>query len=153
MKRICSIFAVACVLAGCDNNASGVAGADAAGATVTDLPLKRGFYVSSDTACGEASHATLLLKRRGGISGARDSCEFTSIVKTGPESYRVTEMCGDLFGAQDGSSTEVIEWKVPDDVSFKSKSEAGSERSFRYCDQSSLPEDWRDADISDVIGE
>lgn len=151
MKKFCLIFVMNYTLLGCGSDTSGVAGADAV--IVTDLPLKHGFYVSSDTPCEKASHATLLLKRRGSISGARDFCLLASIVKTGPENYRVTETCNDLFGAQDTVSTDVVEWEIPNDTNFKSKSEAGWERGFRYCDQTSLPDDWRDVDISDVIGE
>ena len=50
-----------------------------AAAPVAALPLKRGYYVESDTPCGQASNATTTLLRREGIGGARDFCEFKKI--------------------------------------------------------------------------
>jgi hypothetical protein len=57
-------------------------------ATVAGLPLKHGYYVDSDTPCGQASNATTTLLRREGIGGARDFCEFKKIEQTGPNTYR-----------------------------------------------------------------
>lgn len=120
-------------------------------ATIAALPLKRGYYVSSDTPCGQASNATTLLLRRDGIGGARDFCAFRTIEQTGPNSYRVTEACGDL---QDSAppETSVTTYMLKGDGAFTSKSEHGWERSARYCAQSTMPPDWRANDISDVTG-
>ncbi len=153
MKGIHWVILLACTVAGCEERVAVATGSEAVGASVATLPLRLGFYVSSDTPCGEASNATLLLMRRDGINGARDSCEFTSIEKTGPDRYRVAEHCSELFGAQDGNSAETVEWQILSDTSFRSESESGWERNFRYCDQASLPDDWRNNDISDLIGE
>ena len=125
-------------------------------AGVAILPLKRGFYVGSDTPCGQASNATLSLLRRDGFTVAgRDFCEFVKIEKTGATSYRVTEECssgGPAWGTEEHKETHVVAWEIPNDISYKRKSESsGWESSARYCAQSSLPEDWRDNDISDLI--
>ncbi|MGS3139811.1 hypothetical protein ACB316_16530 [Aeromonas sanarellii] len=119
--------------------------------TVTALPLKRGYYVASDTPCGQASNATTTLLRRDGIGGARDFCAFKKIEQMGPNTYRVTEACGDL---QDNAppETSVNTYTLKGDTGFTSKSESGWEHSARYCVQSSMPPDWRENDISDVTG-
>ena len=119
--------------------------------TIAVLPLKRGYYVESDTPCGQASNATTTLLRREGIGGARDFCEFKRIEQTGPNSYRVTEACGDL---QDNAApeTSISIYTLTGDTAFTAKSEHGWERSARYCAQSNMPPDWRTNDISDVTG-
>ena len=114
----------------------------AAAATLKSLPLKRGFYVSSDTPCNQASNATLRLVTREGINWARDICTFKKIEKTGATSYSVTESC----------SGEPQPYEIPNDTSFTVKYDGGSESSARYCAQSSLPDPWRDNDISDITG-
>lgn len=77
MRKVSLLFSLGLVLPACDSDASRMAAADAGG--VTDLPLQPGFYVSTDTPCESASNATLLLKRRDGLGGARDFCRFTAI--------------------------------------------------------------------------
>ena len=120
-------------------------------ATVAALPLKRGYYVESDTPCSQASNATTTLLRREGIGGARDFCEFKKIEQTGPNTYRVTEACGDLQdNAPPETSTSI--YALTGDTAFTAKSEHGWERSARYCAQSTMPPDWRANDISDVTG-
>lgn len=121
-------------------------------ANVAVLPLKRGFYVASDTPCGNASNATLSLLRRDGIGGARDFCEFTKIAKIAATTYHVTEKCGDLQAGPESEQTGTVVWTIASDNRFTRKSSDGWESSARYCAQSSLPEDWRNNDISDLIG-
>ncbi len=122
--------------------------------TVEALPLKRGFYVASDTPCGQASNATLLLVRKDGINGSRDTCTFKKIEKIDATRYRAVSECssgGAAWGREEEIETETVVYTVPDDSSFTSKSESGWEHSARYCAQSSLPESWRDNDISDLV--
>lgn len=120
------------------------------GAPVSVLPLRRGYYVATDTPCSQASNATVMLLRREGIGGARDFCEFRRIEKTGPHTYRVTEACGDL---QDAAAPEIsiTTYTLTGETAFSSRSELGWERSARYCAQSAMPPDFRANDISDVI--
>jgi hypothetical protein len=124
-------------------------------ASVASLPLKRGFYVVSDTPCGRASNATLSLLRRDGFTvSGRDFCEFVKIEKTGATGYRVTEECssgGEAWGTEEQKDTSVVTWEIPGDTQFRRKSDSGWESSARYCAQSSLPEPWRDNDISDLV--
>ena len=125
--------------------------AKAQAATIAALPLKRGYYVESDTPCGQASNATTSLLRRAGIGGARDFCEFKKIEQTGPNTYRVTEACGDLQDSAPPETSTSI-YTLTGDIAFTAKSEHGWERNARYCAQSTMPPDWRANDISDVTG-
>jgi hypothetical protein len=145
-KALLAMLAVGGLVSACGGGVSSGSGATA------QLPLKRGFYVASDTACAAASNATLLLMRQGGFNGAHDSCEFVAIEQTGPQQYRVTERCVDLQAGPDGSSQQAAIWDIPDEVTFTSRSDSGGERSFRHCEQASLPDPWRDNDISDLLG-
>ncbi len=120
-----------------------------AAATIAALPLKRGYYVASDTPCGQASNATVMLLRREGIGGARDFCEFKDIEQTGPNTCRVTEACGD-FQNNASPETSVTTYTLKGDAAFTSKSADGWERNARYCAQSNMPPDFRANDISDV---
>jgi len=152
MKTAFTILVAACALAGCEGNAPAGNGAGAKGNIVTELPLKRGFYVASDTACGQASNATLLLVHRDGINGSRDACVFRSVEQTGPTSYRAVVVCNNIQGGEAESSTNVYE--IPDATRFSYGAEDSDYRShLRYCEQSSLPDPWRDNDISDLLGE
>lgn len=118
--------------------------AEPAAATVSTLPLKRGFYVVNGTTCGDASAATLFLLDKTGLNGQQDSCTFKKIEKTGANSYRVTEACP--------GGTSIASYTVENETSFRSTSDNGRDVSARYCAQSSLPDPWRDNDISDVTG-
>ncbi|MDR2195896.1 MAG: hypothetical protein LBE50_04755 [Gallionellaceae bacterium] len=114
------------------------------------LPLKRGYYVASDTPCDQASNATTMLLRRDGLGGARDFCEFKRIEQTGANSYRVIEACAD-FQDQAPPENDVVTYTLRGDTAFTSTSERGWTRSARHCDQSAMPPDWRENDISDVM--
>lgn len=122
----------------------------AAGATAPALPLKRGYYVASDTPCNRASNATTALLRRNGIGGSRDFCEFRKIEPAGPNTYRVTQACRDL---QDNARPEVstVTYTLAGDTRFTSRSNQGWTHSARYCAQSGMPPEWRANDIRDAI--
>lgn len=144
------MLAMGVAACGQDVAAAGKTPAAEAAAPVAALPLKRGYYVAADTPCSQASNATTTLLRRDGIGGSRDFCEFKKIERAGPNTYRVTEACGDL---QDDAPPEVgvTTYTLSGDASFTSKNAGGWEHSARYCAQSSMPPDWRENDISDII--
>ena len=108
-------------------------------ATLDALPLKRGYYVSTDTACGAASRATLALVRGDGIS----ECGFERSEALGGDRYRVTQVCDEDTGP------ETVEYRLQGDQHYRMVGEHW-ESEFRYCPQPSLPEDYRDNDISDL---
>lgn len=114
-----------------------------------DLPLRRGFYVTSDTACGEASNATLALLHREGLNFARADCVFTAVTPLGDARYRVTEQCAEIgTGERYASSTD---WQVLAPDSFAVGFGDSSPRTYRWCDQATLPEGWRDIDLAAAI--
>lgn len=137
-------------LSACGQSAPGdqPAGDTVSSSAIVELPLQRGFYVMSDTPCGEASNATLLLIRRDGMNWARSACDFESIGQAGPTSYRAVLACMDIQGGEIESWTVLVE--ITDATQFSYGSEDSDYRThYRYCEQSSLPDPWRDNDISD----
>jgi hypothetical protein len=152
MRTAFSIVAAACALSSCSGEARERSDAGAAGA-VTGLPLRHGFYVADDVACSQASGASLLLVLRDGVTGSRDFCTFGAIERTGSTRYRVSEECASTEPVSGGTQAQLVTWEIPDSVSFTSRSDAGWRRAARYCEQSVLPEPWRDNDLSAVISE
>ncbi|HRN62896.1 MAG TPA: hypothetical protein PK743_04495 [Luteimonas sp.] len=124
----------ASLLAAC--NAAEPATAEPQSIEVAELPLKRGYYVASDTPCGEASNATIQLLRRDGISG----CGFTRIEALGGGRYRVHQFC------HPREPDVPVDYVLVGDSRFRV--DGGD---FRHCPQSTLSEWFRDNDISDVL--
>ncbi len=123
-----------------------------AAATVAALPLRRGYYVRSETPCNRASRADVfsLVTR----TGTNLNCTFKKIEQTGATTYRVTEECSDggaAWGREAGTETSTSTYEIPNETSYRVTYEGGSEASARYCAQSSMSDDYRDNDISDVI--
>lgn len=118
---------------------------------VDALPLKRGFYVRTDATCATASNATLALVRRDGIT----SCDFTRIERIDPSRYRVDQSCA-VRGAPPGHEHErdtfTQDFEILSDASYRVTYDYGETVQFDFCTQDSLPEPWRDNDISDLIG-
>jgi len=112
---------------------------------VAELPLKRGYYVMADTPCREASNATIALVRRDGIS----ECGFTRIESLGEDRYRVHQYC------HPREPVEPVEYVLAGDDRYRigedATDEYGQPTGFRICAQRSLPDPWRDNDISDVL--
>ena len=119
--------------------------------SVQTLPLKRGFYVATDTPCDQASNATLLLVTSEGINSARTVCTFRTIHQTGRDTYRTTEACFDIQG-DEPPDIRAATYTLKGDERFTVRADHGWKSSARYCPQWSLPEPWRDNDISDLIG-
>lgn len=115
-----------------------------AGEAVDALPLRRGYYVATDTPCAKASNATLMLVTRDGVSASRSSCEMLGVTRTNARRFVVRERCD----GEDMTTT----YDIPADDRFTTTSESGWTSSARFCPQASLPEPWRDNDISDVTG-
>jgi hypothetical protein len=148
--RLLPVLLTAGVLGACGQSGTGERPVDSTAPpdTIVELPLQRGFYVMSDTSCGEASNATLLLVHRSGINWVRTACEFESIRQAGAKSYRAALACKDIQGGEIQSSTYYFE--IPDAMQFSYGTEDSDYRShFRYCQQSSLPDPWSDNDISE----
>lgn len=116
--------------------------------TLAALPLKRGYYVSSDTPCGEASNATVVLVHRKGINSAHAQCAYKAIEPTGPNVYRVREACTELWGNAPPEEHERT-FTLTGDTAFTAVSQSnGWVQSARYCAQSAMPSLWQENDIS-----
>lgn len=115
---------------------------------VDHLPLDKGFFVTTDTPCTEASNATLALFLGDGLNWSREACTFTSIQQSGSRAWRVTESCSEL-GTGDGY-VQIIDWTSMNDRQFRRVSEAGWVHEARLCNQTELPEPWRGIDLSDL---
>lgn len=124
--------------------------ADLSAEAIKLLPLRRGYYVASETACSAASNATVLLLQRGGIGGARDFCEFKKIEQIGLHIYRVLQSCRSF---EDGAMPEshVVSYTLSGDAGFTSQRADGSSYSARWCSQASMPPAWRHNDIRDAV--
>jgi len=152
MRTMFTIITTACLFAGCGGGGANAPGSSATNGALATLPLERGFYVTSDTACSEASNATLLLMRGNGMNGSREACDFTSLEQAGPTSYRAAAVCTQTQGRSAGSQLWVFE--IPDRTRFRYGNVGSShQRYYSYCAQPSLPEPWRDNDISGLLGD
>lgn len=113
------------------------------------LPLRRGYYVASDTPCSKASNATVMLLQRDGMASARDFCEFRKIEHMAPDTYRVTQACS-AFQDSAHAEVSVVSYVLSGNAGFTSKSDGGWEYSARHCPQSSMPLEWRRNDIRQI---
>lgn len=124
------------------------------------LPLQLGFYVAADTPCAEASNATLSLLQADGIGGARDFCQFLSIQQLSAQYFLVEESCADFQSAE--AEQRRLLYHIIDAESFELSlvvteqpvsslpTDTNVFYQGHYCPQSSLPEPWRDNDLSDL---
>lgn len=136
---------------------AGVSPAPATVRVVDVLPLRRGYYVSTDTPCEQASNATLHMMRRdgsgyGGFTTPPYFCAFERIEQTGPSSYRVTESCGSTHGGDGSAHTIVAAYEILSDTSYrKTNLDDDWKSSSRRCPRGQLPAIWRDSDIGDFV--
>lgn len=126
--------------------------APATPATVAALPLKRGYYVRSETPCNQASRADVfsLVTR----TGMNLNCTFQKIEQTGPTTYRVTQECageGAAWGRDSEVEGSTDTYEIPNETSYRVTYAGGYEASARYCAQSSMSAEYRGNDISDAI--
>ena len=125
-------------------------------AVVQALPLPLGFYVSDDASCAGASNATLILLHKSGINSSREPCEFSRIEQLSPTQFEVTQSCsdnGEAWGRETTIYEVVSRVEVTGEHSFRLTYDADSAPvGWNHCPQSSLPDPWRDNDISDLIG-
>lgn len=113
------------------------------------LPLPRGFYVASDTPCGGASNATLMLYHGTGFNAARSACEFSRLTPLGGGRYGYAETCNDIAGGGAYENLGAIVLTGPSSLRFAY--DGGSTYDARWCDQRDLPEMFRENDISHIL--
>lgn len=144
MRNLSTSLCTACLLiGGCDES-----GPSSVAEPAQALPLKRGFYVSSDTACDQASNATLGLLHSQGMNGARVECVFEIVEAAGIDRYRIVEHCTEIGSSEQFQVTSV--WEILSPTSFR-REDSGWQSEMRYCEQSLLPEGWREIDLEAAI--
>jgi hypothetical protein len=113
------------------------------------LPIKRGFYIREEFACGEASNATLTLYDGTSFGQAHVACKHPSSRKMQDGSYQITQSCKDTQGS--GGPWEKIKtsYKIISSTKFIEVF-PGAQYSFKYCSQSALPEPWSKNDLTSL---
>lgn len=103
------------------------------------MPLKRGFYVQSKTACGDASNATLELFLGDRF---RANCKRLSLTRKGQE-YELQSVCSER--GETIKATVYYMVHNTQEFTLRTKTNYGNvgPMKYRYCPQSSLPEPWR----------
>lgn len=117
------------------------------------LPLRRGYFVSTDTPCNRASNATVTLITGEGMNASRTACSFHKVEPLGGTRYRVTQACQEIggWGRQEAPEVSTITFDIPDDRRYTIRGMSGSTSSARYCPQSQMNDPFRTNDIRDII--
>ncbi|MBW7930800.1 MAG: hypothetical protein H3C57_05785 [Gammaproteobacteria bacterium] len=105
--------------------------------------------MATDTACGQASNATLALLHVRGLDGARADCSFETVEALSGGRYRVVEQCAEI-GTDEVFRTAGV-WEILTPESFRRTADSGWQSAMRYCAQASLPEGWREIDLEAAI--
>jgi len=118
------------------------------------LPLRTGYYIASEETCENASNVSLQLLGRSRISTSHVECTFESIVQRASSTYGVTVKCtddGEAFGREPFVETRTDTFDVARETQFTIGYDGGGSATYQFCEQASLPEPWRNSDISDLI--
>lgn len=151
------LLTMSCAACSAEGEAPAVATPASVASEVVDrLPLQPGYYVSTDTACAEASNATLHLMSEegdgyGGFTTPPYFCEFKRIEKTAPSRFRVTEACGGTWGEEEAPQPTLSEYEILSDTSYRARNQDGWESSARRCPRQQLPVLWRGEDIGSFV--
>jgi hypothetical protein len=114
------------------------------------LPLERGYYVIANTACKQASNATISLFDGQSLGSAHVECKKPTIQMTSVNSYRIVEVCRT-------TQVENGQWEATNTtLDVKSRTEFVSTTPFgkfhyRYCKQSDLPDPWSDVNLGSLF--
>jgi hypothetical protein len=104
------------------------------------VPLRHGFFVSTDTKCEDASKATINLFLGNAF---QFNCSVKSTKPIGNNTYKITELCT----KRDARETTIGTYRIISSTEYIFRWD-NSEDHFRYCPQSSLPEPWRSFRVS-----
>ena len=116
------------------------------------LPLQRGFYVATDTACGEASDATIILYNGTSFGAAHAQCRKWSSHKQPDGTYQVTRSCRTIDGNRSRREKTTSSYELFSHTEFAETNQFGK-FTFRHCRQSQLPSDWRVVNLGKNGGE
>jgi hypothetical protein len=107
----------------------------------TKLPLRPGYYVNSDVACGEAYQAIVIQFTGTAFEEGSDLCAIDGVARDGT-SYTVTEKCQEQTKGKRHTANATI--VVPDSGAFVTRV-GGATTRYRYCPISSLPASWQNS--------
>ncbi|WP_324741321.1 hypothetical protein U8326_15330 [Tsuneonella sp. CC-YZS046] len=125
-------------------------------ATISELPLDRGYYVRTDATCATASNATTALLRRDGLYWGSSFCTFQGIEQTGPTTFHVKHYCSEPRAPEPPTPIPAdwlttADWVITDRTSFKFKDSEGWEHEARLCAQRDMSDGFRTNNIADLI--
>jgi hypothetical protein len=107
----------------------------------TKLPLRPGYYVNSDSPCGEANQAIIIQFTGTAFEEGSNLCVIDAVAREGT-SYTMTEKCQEQTKGKKRTANATI--VVPDSDSFVTRVAGGTTR-YRYCPISSLPASWQNS--------
>lgn len=103
------------------------------------LPLKHGFYVTSDIPCKEASFGSLSSYPGGNVFVVGHYNCTLKLLKKSASQYNVSTSCA---SARDDAPLDTIDiYTINSPTSFTLKNKNGVFRS-RFCERSGLPSPW-----------
>lgn len=105
------------------------------------VPLKRGYYVTTNVACSRASNATLTLFT-GKSFGFNCSAKVQQIHR---QTFKISQACH----VKDERIESVGTYLVLNDREYVLKNEHGEFRNH-FCEQTQLPGPWSTNDLSDI---
>ncbi|MBV9459539.1 MAG: hypothetical protein JO141_18745 [Bradyrhizobium sp.] len=111
------------------------------------LPIDRGFYVESHTACGRASNATITRYNGTSFGNAHTECRKPVAQKLPDGSYKITEQCRDMQGSGGPWTAMAATYVVLSRTEFALTNRYGK-FSYRYCERSDLPDPWNKIELN-----
>jgi hypothetical protein len=111
------------------------------------LPIERGYYVSADTPCGDASNATINLYTGKRFGSAHEECRSPTVKRLNDGSFEITESCRDTQGRGGPWQSEKTTYRVKNRTEF-TMTDAYARYEYRLCRQQELPEPWRSTAMS-----
>ncbi len=114
----------------------------------SDLPLDRGYYVSADTPCAEASNATIQLVGRATFNWPQQACAIADVALDTGTLYNVALDCEATADFPAERLNVILDVPDPQHYALSFEGEAGAP--MQYCAQAALPDPWRTNDISAV---
>lgn len=115
------------------------------------LRRPRRYYVRDGSSCSDASNATVALVHRRGINGARTACTFTAMTPVDANTFAYTESCQDLGRPEQYENTGTMKLLSPTSLWLDWDGTDGKGVTMTHCPQPSMPEPWRDTDLSSFI--
>jgi hypothetical protein len=118
----------------------------ATAASADSLPIERGYYVRRDSACRQASNATITLYDGISFGTAHEECRNPAIQKLADGSHLITEQCRTTQVDGGAWMPFTARYKVLSRTEFIGTSPF-EKAAYRYCRQSDLPEPWSTVDL------